>query len=507
MKRLLYSLVTLTLFIFNGCSKNYLDVLPEDKITSANFWQSESDVKLALNGIYSVLRNRGVYGSGPTMDACTPDAYQWAYWNGMEEQIGNGSNTPADAGLTQERWTTCYQIINRANYFLANIDNVTLSDESKAIYIGEVHFLRGIAYALLAETYGGVPIFSDAIGVEEARQLSRASAEDTWSQAIADYDIAIANLKVTGRQVGSATKGAALGLKMRAYLYQNKYPEVLSTVQQIDDLNAYSLFPSYEGLFQLENENNSEVLFDIQYIGGSLQQGNFFAWLGLPQNASSGASDPAPTQHIVDAYEMIDGSAVDPAHPYVGRDPRLDFTILRPGAYFEGKLYPVEIKNHTGQRVGFGLRKNVGENIPITTARMSPLNFIVLRYADVLLSKAEALIETNQDIDGAIALINRIRTERNDVKIKPLPMGLSQAEARAKLRHERRIEFFGEGINWADIKRWKIGPDIYPVEVHAADGGLIETKFALGYKERDNLLPIPDGERSLNTNLTQNPGW
>lgn len=507
MKRLLYSLVTLTLLIFNGCSKSYLDVLPEDKITSANFWESESDVKLALNGIYSVLRNRGVYGSGPTMDACTPDAYQWAYWNGMEEQIGNGSNTPADAGLTQERWTTCYQIINRANYFLANIDKVELSDESKATYIGEVHFLRGIAYALLAETYGGVPVFDDAIDVAEARQLSRSSAEETWGQAIADYDIAIANLTVTGRQVGSATKGAALGLKMRAYLYQNKYPEVLSTVQQIEDLHTYSLFPSYEGLFQMENENNSEVLFDIQYIGGSLQQGNFFAWLGLPQNASSGASDPAPTQHIVDAYEMIDGSAVDPANPYVGRDPRLDFTILRPGAYFEGKLYPVEIKNHTGQRVGFGLRKNVGENIPITTSRMSPLNFIVLRYADVLLSKAEALIETNQDIDEAIALINRIRTERNDVKITSLPMGLSQAEARAKLRHERRIEFFGEGINWADIKRWKIGPDIYPVEVHAADGGLIETKFPLGYKERDNLLPIPDGERSLNSNLTQNPGW
>ena len=506
MKRLLlYSLVTLILF--NGCSKNYLDVLPEDKITSANFWQSESDVKLALNGIYSVLRNRGVYGSGPTMDACTPDAYQWAYWNGMEEQIGNGSNTPASAGLTSERWTACYQIINRANYFLANIDKVTLSDESKATYLGEVHFLRGVAYALLAETYGGVPIFNSVLGVDEARELTRATTQETWDQAIADYDTAIANLKVVAPQVGRATKGAALGLKMRAYLYQNKYPEVLSTVQQIDDLNAYSLFPSYEGLFQLENENNSEVLFDIQYIGGSLQQGNFFAWLACPQNASSGASDPAPTQHIVDAYEMIDGSAVDPAHPYVGRDPRLDFTILRPGAYFEGKLYPVEIKNHTGQRVGFGLRKNVGEGIPITTSRMSPLNFIVLRYADVLLSKAEALIETNQDIDGAIALINRIRTERNDVKITPLPMGLSQDEARAKLRHERRIEFFGEGINWADIKRWNIGPDIYPVEVHAADGGLIETKFALGYKDRDNLLPIPDGERALNPNLTQNPGW
>ncbi len=507
-KNLIYSLITLSLLTSLGCSKDYLNVQPQDRITTVTFWQSENDVSLALNGIYSVLRHRGIYGSGPTLDASTPDAYQWAHWNGREEQIGNGSITPGDAGLVMERWTMCYQIINRSNYFLANYEKVSsLSDESKATYLGEVHFLRGIAYALLAETYGGVPIINSVIGVDEARKVTRSTLEETWNQAIADYDTAISNLKVVAPQVGRATKGAALGLKMRAYLYQNKYPEVLNVVQEIDALNKYSLFPSYNGLFQLENENNNEVLFDIQYIGGQLGQGNFFAWLALPQNSSSGASDPAPTQHIVNAYEMIDGSAVDPNNPYQGRDPRLDFTILRPGALFEGKVYPTEIKNHTGQRVGFGLRKNVGENIPITTARMSPLNFIVLRYADVLLSKAEALIETNQNIDEAIALINRIRTERTDVKITPLPLGLSQAEARNKLRHERRIEFFGEGINWADIKRWNIGPDIYPVEVNAADGSLIETKFPGGYTAKDNLLPIPDNERSVNPNLEQNPGW
>lgn len=505
--RLIYSLIALLLLTFGGCEESFLDVQPEDRITSVSFWQSEGDVELAINGIYSVLRNRGIYGSGPTMDACTPDAYQWAHWNGKEKQIGNGSNTAGSAGLTKERWTMCYRIINRVNYFLENIERVELSGEASAMYLGEAHFLRGIAYALLAETYGGAPIIESLITTEEARELSRASLQETWDQAIADYDVAIEKLKVDASQVGRATKGAALGLKMRAYLYQNNYAEVLNMVEQIEGLNKYSLFPSYEGLFQLENENNSEVLFDIQYIGGELSQGNFFAWLALPQNAASGASDPAPTQHIVDAYEMIDGSAVDPSNPYVGRDPRLDFTILRPGALFEGKLYPDEVKSHTGQRVAYGMRKNVGENIPITTNRMSPLNFIVLRYGDVLMSKAEALIETNQNIDEAIALINRFRTERNDVKITPLPLGLSQADAREKLRFERRIEFFGEGNNWADIKRWNIGADIYPVEVNGADGGLIEVKFPSGYQDKNNLLPIPDSERSLNPNLEQNPGW
>ena len=509
-KNLLYSIIALVLLTCNGCDESFLDVQPKDRITSVTFWLSESDVKLALNGIYSVLRHRGVYGSGPTLDAITPYAYQWAHWNGKELQIGNGSNTPASDGLTMERWTMCYQMINRANYFLANIEKVTLTEEAKAKYVGEVHFLRGIAYALLAETYGGVPIVTSVIDTEGARKVSRATLSQTWDQAIADYDVAIDKLGVDAPQLGRATKGAALGMKMRAYLYQNKYSEVLNVIAELDALGKYSLFPSYEGLFKLENENNREVIFDIQYIGGELGQGNFFAWLALPGGISTGtdgASDPAPTQHIVDAYEMIDGSAVDPNNPYEGRDPRLDFTILRPGALFEGKPYPDVIKNHTGQRVGFGLRKNTGENIPVTTARMSPLNFIVLRYADVLLAKAEALIETNQNIDEAIALINRIRTERDDVKISALPTGLSQAEAREKLRHERTIELFGEGVLWADIKRWNIGPDIYPAEVRAANGSLIEIKFPAGYEERHNLLPIPDNERSLNLSLEQNPGW
>ena len=169
-KNLLYSSIALVLLTCNGCDESFLDVQPKDRITSVTFWQSESDVKLALNGIYSVLRHRGVYGSGPTLDAITPYAYQWAHWNGKELQIGNGSNTPASDGLTMERWTMCYQMINRANYFLANIDKVTLTEAAKAAYVGEVHFLRGIAYALLAETYGGVPIVTSVIDTEGGKK-------------------------------------------------------------------------------------------------------------------------------------------------------------------------------------------------------------------------------------------------------------------------------------------------------------------------------------------------
>jgi hypothetical protein len=503
------NLMVLGLLVFSSCGEDFLEVYPTDRITTVSFWQNENDVKLALNGIYSVLKHRGVYGSGPTFDAITPYAYQWAHWNGLEKQIGNGSITASTSGgLLNERWTMCYRIINFSNDFITNIENVDLPADTKSTYLGEVHFIRGLAYALLAETYGGVPIILSKLNTQEVTELSRNSLDETWAQAISDYDVAIQSLAPVSYELGRATKGAALGMKMRAFLYQNKYPEVLQVIDQIDALDMYGIFPSYEGLFMLDNENNEEVLFDIQYIAGEQGQGNFFAWLALPGGvAAAGASDPAPTQHIIDEYEMIDGSEVDPNNEFEGRDPRLDFTILRPGATFEGMLYPSEVPNHTGQRVGFNLRKNVGEGIALLSPRVSPLNFIVLRYADVLLAKAEALIETNQNIPEAINIINRIRTERTDVTLTSVPTDLSQNDAREKLRHERVVEFFGEGILWPDVKRWKIGQELYPAEVRAADGGLIEVKFPNGYEDRHNLLPIPDNEISFNGNLEQNPGW
>ena len=158
--------------------------------------------------------------------------------------------------------------------------------------------------------------------------------------------------------------------------------------------------------------------------------------------------------------------------------------------------------------MGFGIRKYTIENMEVIASE-SPLNFIVLRYADVLLSKAEALIEgQNKNIPEAIALINKIRNGRTDVKLPALSTGLGLEEAREKLHKERRIELALEGLYWDDVRRWEIGPKIYPQQVKGANGELIDTKFANGYDLiRNQLLPIPDGEISLNPKLTQNKGY
>lgn len=509
MKKKYLLLAGLLLFSLNSC-ESYLDISPDDKITEDIFWTSPEDATLALNGVYNVLRNNYVYGYGGGYDACTPNAYQWAHWEGQHMQVGDGSIFSGSGGIVSERWKFCFRGIYRANYFLENIDKVPLMNEAeKEIMIGEVYFLRGVFYNLLARSYGGVPVLTKTITPEEGRNVVRTSVEDVWNQVHSDFDEAIKRLPQEAAANGHATLGAAYGMKMKSYLYTSQWDKVLEYCNKIDGLGIYDLFPTYYGLFQYENEGNSETLFALCFMDGAFTQGSVFDRYWQPQNIKygiDGSNSVVPTQLLVDAYETKDGSPVDPEKPYENRDPRLDFTILRPGAYFQGQLYPVEIKNHTGQKVGFAIRKYTIETMQVV-GNQSPLDFMILRYGDVLLCKAEAMIELNQDIDGAIDLINRIRS-RSDVNMPPVKKGISQAEARKALRHERRIELALEGQYWDDIKRWKIGPEIYPCNVVGGLGELVQVKFPNGYDlEKDNLLPLPDSEISLNPKLEQNPKY
>ena len=523
-KNIFFFGLILILLTISSCGEKYLEFLPEDKITSANFPVNEADIKLLLNGVYAHLRedqiyNQGLFGFG-ALDGTTPNAFNWG--NTPITKIGNGQLSSSDQQIVTFRWTRCYGIIFRANYLLKVLDEIALSEDIKSTYLGEAYFLRGLAYSVLVESYGGVPILLTQISTEEARKISRATAEETWAQVISDYDLAIQKLKADAPQIGRATKGAALGMKMRAYLYQKKYNEVLTIADQIEALNKYSLYPSYEGLFKLENENNQEVIFDIQYIRGENSQGTFIdQYCGTGTGSWTRGSRYVPTADLVNAYEKIDGSAgkyfdseINLDNPYEGWDPRLKFTVVVPGSYilgyrFPNYLYPGGAFNHAGNRIRHlstrKYRVDVESNLP--PSGQSDFNNIILRYADVVLSKAEAIIETGGNVNEAIALINKIRTDRVDVKITPIPDGLSREEAREKLRHERRIEFALEGLYWMDIKRWGIGKNIYPIAVRDHNGNIIETKFPNGYLEYYNLLPIPDSERSLNENLEQNPGW
>lgn len=509
MKNIKLNLFIVLLFCVTSC-ESYLDIRPDDKITDSTFWENVDDAQMALNGIYNILQSTSVFGYGGGLDACTPNAFQWAWWEGQHMQIGNGSIMASSNGMVLRRWSSCYRGIGRANTLLLNIEKInSIPEQERNRITGETYFLRAVFYDLLVRTYGDVPLILTTIMPEEAQTIHRTESSKVWEQVYVDYDKAIALLPKEGKK-GQATKGAALGMKMKALLYNAQWNSVLDYCEQINKMDKYKLFASYHGLFQFENEGNDETLFAVSFMSGKFNQGSYFDRGFQPQNLKygiDGSNSVAPTQILVDSYETIDGKPINAENPYENRDPRLDFTILRPGAYFQGQLYPKEIKNHTGCKLAFGFRKYLIETMKVEPYE-SPLDFMVLRYADVLLCQAEALIETNKDISKAMEIINRIRTERTDVKLFKKSVNLSQDEARKALRQERCVELALEGQYWDDIKRWGIGPDIYPCKILGANGELLDEKFPNGYNlKRDNLLPIPDKERALNKSLTQNSGY
>ena len=148
--------------------------------------------------------------------------------------------------------------------FFENIDKIEgLDNAAKEVMLGEVYFLRAVFYNLLVKSYGGVPIITKTLTSEEGRNVTRASAEEVWAQVHADFDEAIKRLPKDAAVNGHATLGAALGMKMKSYLYTSQWDKVLEYCDKIDALGKYKLYPSYYGLFQYENEGNDETLFAL----------------------------------------------------------------------------------------------------------------------------------------------------------------------------------------------------------------------------------------------------
>jgi len=177
---LTYSLISIFISISSGCNEEFLDFFPEDKMTSANFPVNENDLDLLLNGLYSQVRERTLYNEGffafGVLDGPTPNGFNWG--NLPVTKIGNGQLSATDGGIVNFRWTRGYAIIYRANYLLSALEDVELSTEAKSMYTGEAHFIRGLAYATLVESYGGVPIILGVISTEEARTIARSSARN-----------------------------------------------------------------------------------------------------------------------------------------------------------------------------------------------------------------------------------------------------------------------------------------------------------------------------------------
>jgi hypothetical protein len=395
--------------------------------------------------------------------------------------------------------------------------------------IGEVRTLRAYYYLKLAGWYGAVPLVTTSIGIDEGAQISRTDVSKIYDFISGDLDTAATLLPTAQTDKGRITRGAALALKARAMLYAGRYPEAATAAKAVMDLNVYTLYPKYQNLFSYAAENNSEVIIDKEFLK-DLYSNNVFYNLA-PSSLASSIAQVVPTKQLADEFEMTNGkmiadpaSGFDPYNPYMNRDPRMGYSIYRPGDLLvNGKTYNSVPGSGTADAIGGGnlYATTTGYNVKkyvnaddLGTPQNCGINIIILRYAEVLLTYAEAKIEANQIDQSVYDAINLVRA-RGDVNMPAVTAGQTQDQLRAAVRHERIVELAFEGLHTFDIRRWKTAETVMPGPIQGITynkNGVLTTvvnnSFIRSFKpNRDYLWPIPQQEITLDKNLTQNPNW
>lgn len=352
--------------------------------------------------------------------------------------------------------------------------------------LGEAHFLRAHYYFILVRLFGNVPLITEPVTAEDDLRPSRTSKEKVYDLIINDLKDAVSVLPAsyTGADIGRATKGAAAGMLAKVYLTLGKYSDAVSYCQQVTALN-YQLNANYADNFNPATENSKESLFEVQYYGktsysfwSNENQASWSSTFMGPRNADfvgGGYGWNQPTSEFVSKYEA--------------GDKRKDVTLLYDGCpSFDGKTY-----QSSYSITGYNVRKHLVPKSISPDYDTNPLNWPVLRYADVLLMEAEALCELNY-LSEAIVPLNKVRQRAGLSNVAVT----TQADLRNKIRKERRLELAFEGIWWFDIVRYDNGQ--YAQQYFQS---IDKTNFA----PKHLLLPIPQKEIDANPNLAQNPGY
>ncbi|MCL3781423.1 RagB/SusD family nutrient uptake outer membrane protein [Prolixibacteraceae bacterium JC049] len=531
--RIVTMFVLATLFFASSCSEDFLDKQPHNALSPGTFWSTTADAEAGLTAIYDALNvGRGQFGWGMMglFDLLTPVGH---CRSGSINAIAAGNHDP-NGGQTRSLWENSYRGVVRANDLLVHIDQIEVSETDAALieqYKAEAKFLRAMFYFHLADMFGDVPLFTTVPTVEDAFAEKSTKAE-VLNLVKSDLDAAIAVLPETASVAGRATKGAALGMRAKVAMMEKDWSTAQSNLNQIMTL-GYELETDYAEIFDVDNEGNGEVIFDIQYIfANDAESGNTFEKLfGNRSAEASGWSWVQPGLWFVEKFEHIDENpeytieddriSAEIYDYFEGRDPRMDATILRPGAHFLDYrnisiLHPYEMRNLNHSQTKLQMRKYVIDgDYDRTLSNDSPLNWIVLRYADILLMKAEVEAQlaggagaVSQDVLDAT--INKVRQRASD----KLPLYTAGNITMENIQDEYVRELGFEGWMYFNYKRWQLlemndGFEVRGLTVNNSgvsfNASPIQTRVFESPKHY--FFPIPTSEMERAENLTQNPVW
>lgn len=469
-----------------GC--DYTDIDPEFTRDADSFFIDEQDYYQALTGAYDLLQ--------------TSYLSLWIGEIASDNSIAGGESVTDTEGLHQIDNMTHggvnnelrsvfrynYAGITRANFIFENQDNIDFAGKDEVL--AEAAFLRAYYYFELVKFFGDVPLVVDRrIGAEEISSLARTPATEVYAQIETDLMRAAENLTYTRSEKGRVTKGAALALLGKAYLYQDKFSEAAAVLDQVINEGPYSLSNDFSNLFRVGSENGPESVFEIEYVG--TEGGGYGCFVCLEGFAAvgfhsirgykgpiyaDGNSYNLPTQDLVDAFEP--------------GDIRLEPTILDIEAFAAenpGVEYVEGAGGHTGYYNNKYL-KRVDELGLADNDLTSPVNHRVIRYADVLLMAAEAHArKSSPDEAKARDYLNQVRDRAGLDDVNATGQALVEA-----IWDERRVELAGEGDRFFDLVRT----------------GRADEEIDGFTPNKNELFPIPQDEIDLaNAGWQQNPGY
>jgi hypothetical protein len=467
-----------------ACSDDFVNVDSQD-VNSDDFFNTEEDYQDALIAAYDALQSTyiNVMLGEIASDNTLAGGESAVDVPGIQE-IDDMIHTPTNAQL-RDIWNWMYGGINRANFIMEFQDKTDFT--GKEAVLAQTRFLRAYYYFELVKWFGDVPFVVDQrIQFGDQFELPRTPKAEIYAQLEADLTYAANNLPYVQVEIGRITKGAAQALLGRVYLFQEKFSDAAIVLENLINSGPHDLLADYSTMFENDNENNIESVFEVQYTDlegagfGCLQcsEGNVAVGFNGIRNYTgpmfeSGFSFNVPTQEAYDAFEP--------------GDIRRDIAILNIDQWASdtGASFSTGFE-HTGYFNRKYISRQGDSNIGDANLT-NPNNYRAIRFADVLLMAAEALNRGGIDDSRAQLYVNRVRSRAMLPDITSTGSALTTA-----IYHERRVELVGEGHHFFDLVRTGRAANEIP-------------GFQAGKHE---LFPIPAIEIQLAGNQwLQNPGY
>ena len=578
MKNIKLIIPVIVILFITGCNDDFLDLKPLDAISEASVWQDLNLIELYVNDRYNELPHGFTqWAGGLRMTGITDESYHMHEARFLDKYTQGGLTSGSlNMYYFNGFWLDAYTAIRNNNIFLQNISSFTGGEEERIKQLtAEIRFLRAYFYTELISRYGAVPLVKNTFELDSNFDVPRTSFEECVQFIVNELDIAIEDLpnqnEAVDLEFGRITKGAAVGLKIRALLFdasplfnetndQTKWKSVSDACEQLFNLSQYSLSTDYHGLFL--NPMDTEIIFFKQFIdqygfesvdilsdfyyhyrgGHSIDEWRF-------PNGDGGWISENPRQEFIDQYETTSGvipvlgytgnpnnltpifnpNARDynPNNPYQNRDPRLRYSVLYDGTPFKGRELEFwdggkDSRNTdvdfwwNGSMLGYGIRKSLDENDwSLNSGVASDQPWIYMRLAEFYLTYAEAQYHLN-DFSTAVEYVNRVRS-RSGVDMPPIDASEDLLE---KIKHERKIELAFEGNRWYDARRWMdaevdFAADIVGVEVIRNPANGLKSYRYFYFEGGTGKRSFPQShylwpipiEEILKSNLEQNPGY